>query len=247
MVKKNILPYMINELRKQNNWTLEELGLKLNKSKSGISRWIKGDRSPMIEDLEKLADIFDVDVMTLLYGEVRTKKVAVSETMASVVKNLKQMNSVQLQKTLHFTNDILLENNSVVEKIRTFPVKVIEALAAGRGYSYGDNEIKTLYTDRDDLKYYDIASLVSGDSMEPKYYNGDVVLMISQPAKDDGYIYAIDYNNKSYLKKVYFEKHQWRLVSLNEKYADIIIPLNQEDVYLNLVGRVVDSFTPVIA
>lgn len=237
MVKKNILPVMIDTLRKKNDWTLEELGSRVDKSKSAISRWIKGDRSPMIEDLEKLSQVFNVDISTLLYGE---KKVTISKTMASIVKNIKVMNDKQLKETLNYTQNLLAKS----AKVHVFPIKVTEALAAGVGYSYGNNNVTTLYTDRDDLKQYDIASRVSGDSMEPTYSDGDVVLIQSNTSYDNGYIYAIDFNEKSYLKKVYFEKNYWRLVSLNDKYDDIIIPLNT-DKYLNIVGRVVDVFTPI--
>lgn len=64
----NNLGFMINYYRKSLNLTLEELGKKLNKSPSAVSRWISGDRSPMVDDLIRLTELFDVDLDTLLYG-----------------------------------------------------------------------------------------------------------------------------------------------------------------------------------
>lgn len=67
--KKNILPQMINFYRKQNNLTMKELGNKLGKAESTISLWISGKRSPMIEDLENLSNIFNVSIEDLTFGK----------------------------------------------------------------------------------------------------------------------------------------------------------------------------------
>lgn len=56
----NKLGKMIDYFRKRDNLTLDELGKRLNKSPSAVSRWISGDRSPMVDDLIKL---------TLLYNQ----------------------------------------------------------------------------------------------------------------------------------------------------------------------------------
>lgn len=59
---------MIDYFRKENGWTMKEFGEKLNKSESAISKWIKGDRSPMVEDFDKMVNLFDTDPDTLMYG-----------------------------------------------------------------------------------------------------------------------------------------------------------------------------------
>ncbi|MCB5007504.1 XRE family transcriptional regulator [Streptococcus mutans] len=64
----NKLGKMIDYFRKRDNLTLDELGKRLNKSPSAVSRWISGDRSPMVDDLIKLTQLFDTDVDTLMYG-----------------------------------------------------------------------------------------------------------------------------------------------------------------------------------
>ena len=82
--------------------------------------------------------------------------------------------------------------------------------------------------------------------MEPTYKNGDVVLIKSGYNNINGDVYVIDYNSKSYIKKLYNDGDRFRLVSINKKYENIIIdiPVN-DDVYFNIVGKVVDSFTPI--
>ncbi|NEW63462.1 hypothetical protein GMA11_08755 [Granulicatella sp. zg-ZJ] len=128
------------------------------------------------------------------------------------------------------------------------PVKVVESLAAGRGYSYMEqNETYEVYTDKENLKGHDIASFVTGDSMIPDYKDGDVVLIKKGYNNIQGGVYAIDYNGKSYLKKVYNEGNRFKLVSINsEKYEPFYIDIPvDEDIYFNIIGSVVDSFTPV--
>lgn len=57
-----------------------------------------------------------------------------------------------------------------------------------------------------------MAILVTSDSMEPMYKDGD----------------------------------RFRLVSVNRKYDNIIIDIPvHSDMYFNIVGKVVDNFTPV--
>lgn len=59
---------MIDYFRKENSWTMKEFGEKLGKSESAISKWIKGVRSPMVEDFDKMVNLFNTDPDTLMYG-----------------------------------------------------------------------------------------------------------------------------------------------------------------------------------
>lgn len=238
------LPEMIDYFRKQNNLTLEELGEKLGKTKSAMSRWIGGDRSPMVTDLVRLSEIFNTDITTLVFGlESNTPKTSrkIDAQTQELVNVIKQLNNFEKSKTIAFAQELI---ETRTNNIKLFPVQTIEAVAAGIGYSYGNNETVTYYTSRDDLKNYDIASLVSGDSMQPDIQSGDVILIQKDAPFISGQLYAVDYDEKSYVKKVYFEKDNLRLVSTNEKYDDILIPLDTDN-YLNIVGHVVDWFTPV--
>ena len=59
---------MIDYFRKENGWTMKEFGEKLGKSESAISKWIKGVRSPMVEDFDKMVNLFNTDPDTLMYA-----------------------------------------------------------------------------------------------------------------------------------------------------------------------------------
>lgn len=138
------------------------------------------------------------------------------------------------------------EDNLTVFYAEGTSVSVVEKLSAGAGFAYGDNQKTTYYTRRTDLKPYDLASLVYGDSMEPRFKNGDVVLIRSGYDSTNGDVYAVDYQGESYIKRVFLEGDRIRLTSYNDSYDDIMIylPIDQSN-YFNIIGKVVDSFTPV--
>lgn len=60
---------------------------------------------------------------------------------------------------------------------------------------------------------------VAGDSMQPRYYDGDIVLVKTQPSVEIGEVGIFIYNDEAYIKKFQGD----RLVSLNPKYEDIPI------------------------
>ena len=53
-------------LRKQNNWTQQDLAEKLNYSDKTISKWERGESVPDVEMLAKVAEVFNVDINFLI-------------------------------------------------------------------------------------------------------------------------------------------------------------------------------------
>ena len=59
----------LRHLRIQNGMTQEELGKKLNKDYSTIGKWENGSRSPIMEDVIKIADYFNISLQELISGK----------------------------------------------------------------------------------------------------------------------------------------------------------------------------------
>lgn len=186
----------------------------------------------------ELDTTYEVDPREL-YDEMK-------ETFSNIVE-LQAQSNLQIEfDEVRKTFEKLNTTNSIVEKPDLYKVNVTEKVAAGRGYSYGNNETTPYYTDRADLHPYDLATLVKGDSMEPKYKDGDVVLLRQGYDNVNGDVYVIDYDGKSYIKKLYNDGDRFRMVSINRKYDNIIIDIPPENgKYFNIIGKVIDSFTPV--
>ena len=171
------------------------------------------------------------------------------EVTFSTINRLQKQSNAQIE-TREIRNTLQKLNlNEMLAKDSTglYEVTVTEKAAAGVGYVYGNNETAPYYTDRVSLQPHDFATLVIGDSMEPVYKDGDVALIKSGYDNVNGGIYLIDYDGKSYIKKLYNDGDRFRLVSINRDYDTIIIEIPPGDsIYFNIIGKVVDSFTPII-
>ena len=78
--------------------------------------------------------------------------------------------------------------------------------------------------------------------MEPKYENGSVALIRETGFDYDGAVYAVVWNGKTYIKRVYREEEGLRLVSINPKYKDIFISYDEDP---RVVGIIVGNFIPL--
>jgi len=109
-------------------------------------------------------------------------------------------------------------------------------VSAGIGFSLGnDDEWETIYIpDSNENRKADFALTIQGDSMEPVYYDGDIVLVKEQPAIDIGQIGIYMIEGKGYIKKYGGD----RLISLNAKYDDIIFS-EYDDERIRCVGKVI--------
>lgn len=110
-MKKIRLPEMIDYFRKENGWTMKEFGEKLGKSESAISKWIKGVRSPMVEDFDKMVNLFNTDPDTLMYGASE-----ISSTLSEINKISSQLEEPRQKVVLNTANNQLEEQNQEKKK-----------------------------------------------------------------------------------------------------------------------------------
>lgn len=92
LIAENIAYY-----RRQNGDTQADLAEKLNYSDKSVSKWERGDGTPDIFILSKIADLYDISVQDLL----RTKKVPKSHTRRVLI-NLLSIGLVWLVTTVLF-------------------------------------------------------------------------------------------------------------------------------------------------
>ena len=254
-----IISTNINNLLTSKNAKQVDLSRATGIPQSTLTGYVKGTSLPIPGNVQKIADFFNVkktDIDPRFIANVSepsspTTLTEITNTSAKLDEPRQQIVLATAQKQLAEQNKILKfpDNDTVHETLEPYKqgVEIYSKLAAGVGYSYGaDTTTETMYTDRTDLKAYDYATLVSGDSMEPKFHDGDVVLIQQGYDNVNGGIYAVDYDGKSFLKRVYVENGSFVMKSINKKYKDITVPLPiPEGTYLNIIGKVVDSFTPI--
>ena len=232
---------LIRKICVEKDISLSELARRTDMAKSAISRYFNKSRQFPLNRVNDFAKALNTTPEYLL--DVTPNSIVLDD----INTIYSQLEPPRQDKVFVYAKEQLKEQKLLQDEPTLYEVKVTEKLAAGLGYSYQENnEVFSVYTDNDNLPNYDIASYITGDSMEPRYHDGDVALIQLGYDNIHGGIYAVDYDGKTFLKKVYFEGGYIRLVSLNKKYDDIVIDLPVEQgTYLNIVGKVVGSFTPV--
>ncbi|WP_204122051.1 XRE family transcriptional regulator [Levilactobacillus sp. 244-2] len=217
---KVVLPQMIDYYRKQNNMTMAELGSKLGKTTSAISRWISGSRSPMVDDLERLSDLFNVDIKTLMYGA--------DDDYADMILKVVSKLSVDRQKDVYSfaKKKLSFSSNSNVIKFPkdddTLEITANGVLSAGVG-EFLDDSTKpfTVTVHKPVPSNYDYAFQINGHSMEPVYQDKQVVFVKKEDDYRDGQIIAAVMDGCAYLKKLSVVDGEAMLVSLNPQYPNI--------------------------
>lgn len=101
---------MINYYRKQNGWTMKELGEKMGKTESAISLWISNKRSPMVDDLDKLSKLFNVSPEVLMFGKVTPP------IIEDTVETMKKLDEPRQQVVLDTANIQLKEQKEEEKK-----------------------------------------------------------------------------------------------------------------------------------
>lgn len=70
---KNYFPENLKFLRTQNGMTQDDLAKKMDKDYSTIGKWELGQRNPIMSDIIKLSDIFNISVQDLVEKDLRIK------------------------------------------------------------------------------------------------------------------------------------------------------------------------------
>lgn len=237
----------IKQRRKDLKMSADELATSVGVSRSTIFRYEKGDIEKVGPDvLKKIADKLNVSPADLMGWDdtpVQELKIPTSPLVQKITEKAVKLTAPRKQKVLDFTENQLREQSNKVISLEEnlFEFKVYEKLSAGTGFSYfNDGNYDTVFYDKD--LDHDFASWVFGDSMEPKYMNGEVVLIKETGFDYDGAVYAVDWDGQTYIKKVYKEKDGLRLVSINSKYKDKFAPYEENP---RIIGKIVGNFMPI--
>ena len=239
-----IIGEKIKQYRLANGWTQQELGTKIGISKNAIGNYEKGFRSPKKNTMFDLAKAFSISIDDLFPP--------VQKDSASDIQSIyDQLEPPRQGKVLTFAEKQLNEQkneeetkiNEVSEVISSYQVEVVSETAAASGFNYGfgydDTDRETIEVDEQPPRH-DIATKVSGDSMQPDYQDGDILYLVDKGLTTyNGDLAVIAYGDRSYFKKIYTENGRLRLVSLNDKYEDIILDFPPaEDTHIKIYAVV---------
>lgn len=135
-------------------------------------------------------------------------------------------------KNVDIRMENLVVNENVFDELSITNTNIIELklfntpASAGTGNYIDNDDYELITVDLDkypQLSQVDFAVRVQGDSMEPLYYNNDIVFVKEQPAVENGQIGIFIYEGESYIKKLEICDNDAYLVSINTKYKPIKI------------------------
>ena len=207
------------------------------KSAGVISNWEKDINKPDADKIIKLCEVLGISASYLLDYYGNTISVSIEEQ--EHIKKYRTLDPYG-KKTVTSVLDIEFERCTYIpEPNREELIEVsinYAPVSAGFGDELEDYEQweKASVPLTPESRKADFILVVDGDSMEPKFHNGDYILVRKQPAVDIGQIGIFGVDGKGYIKKYGGDK----LISLNKKYPDI--PLNEDSRCFGLVLGVTD-------
>ncbi len=132
----------------------------------------------------------------------------------------------ELNSKINTFEEMCITKDEDIKNIQLYEIPA----SAGTGMLITDDipyEIKQIdLTIAPQARKADFALYVRGDSMEPVYYDGDIVFIKEQPSIDNGQIGIFIYDDEAYIKKYSIQEDGTYLVSLNKKYKAIKIEEN---------------------
>ena len=207
-----------------------------------ISNYENGVSEPDIDTFCRLCDIYDLDpadALNLAYGiSADSDSIILSPDETVLVEKYRCLDKTS-KKVVDYIINLELKRSPVEDKednIIRLPFSD-NKVSAGTGYflfdAYPDSTIDITLNKTTEKANECIA--VSGDSMEPMFYDGDILLVKRQANIDEGQIGIFVKDGQGYVKKKGFD----RLISLNPEYGDIL-PSEYDDIncYGLVLGKV---------
>lgn len=237
----------LKKLREEHGLTKRELCEKTGISERAYLTYEFGEREPKISVVQKLADFYGVSTDYLLGRPDATppidpiSQIDIDDKEKAALSKWVALDAKKRHMVLDVMADIVHSYESAQRQaiVHTFPIQIqisMHKVSAGTGYDLEDGDAwKTIdIADTETARNADFGLEVEGDSMEPKYHNGDIILISKTPAVDIGDDCVYTVNGAGYVKQYGGD----RLISLNKDYDDIYFHDYDYD-SIHCVGKVI--------
>lgn len=228
----------LKQLRTEAGLTQNELAEKLQMSKGAIGNYESGQREPNMDTLDTIADFFNVE-LDYLRGRTNTRPELSLEEQWLVDCYRKTDDEIRtaVKSILRHFSEKPVEIKKPVRIIPLFPAAAgPEDLAEGEPF-------ESYETDNDKA---DFAVRISGDSMEPHFKNGEVVLC-QKRIPNDGDIAVMSVNGAIVVKQYISAFGNIYLRSLNRARKDMDIDILESGNYTVVgYGTVICAKIPLV-
>lgn len=228
----NDLGKTIAKHRKEHKIKQSELALKLEYydifvKPNTVSAWESGLSIPNSKQLLAICEILSIyDIYTEF----------ISPNPINPFRNLNETGVAKVMDYIH-----LLEKSGEYKTADIIPIHILRerkvfytTVSAGTG-SFLDGEDYEMYTSPDIPEEASFGVYVSGNSMEPRYHNEELIWIEQTEQLEDGEIGIFYLDGNAYVKKFQNNENGTYLVSLNKKYNPIPVTENNS---FKIFGRV---------
>lgn len=230
---------LLTQLKNEQGLSISEIARRVDMAKSAVSRYYNRTREFPLNRADDFAKVFGISTEYLL-GVNATK-----ETYDTFLSILKKLKPERQSKVLKYAESQLVDQEkpkvtSLADYHRieeTHEIYLQSKVSAGTGILDLDSEYKEEITYTGKLpQYYDMAFAVAGDSMRPVFEDGEIIFVEKMDSPINGAIMVVQIDEEAFVKKVYIEENDLRLVSLNKHYKDIYADSRND---IRIVGKVV--------
>ena len=214
----------IKEARESLGLSRSELAKKINVSLSAISNYENDISSPKETALFALIKALKIDANYIYQDMILDNYLKVNLTENHLIQKYRKLDSYS-QKAVNSLIDIELQRQDDVIKENIMPYENIKKIplypqlvSAGTGqYVVDDIPADTIDVDGNIYRTATYAITVSGDSMQPTYYNGDILIVDRQSVPDDNEVGIFIVDGMGYVKR----RGKDELISDNKAYPNV--------------------------
>lgn len=233
----------IKEIRKTKKLSQEAFGKRLGVSGAAISRLEQGERGVTEQMILSISREFGISEKWLRdgTGDMETKRSPALSQFEQIIEDFDLEDLVKVREFMDML--IKVKEGSKIIQIRDHIEYISRPLydlpaSAGNGQFLDSNHYEMMDFPAGIVPPDSTFCVrVAGDSMEPNFYNQDVVFVQQIPVINSGEIGVFVLNGEGFIKKYVCEGESCSLVSLNPAYKPIVI---KEADHLKVVGKVVE-------
>ena len=229
---------ILAQCRKQRGLNQAELAEKLTAlgcevSNQAVSKWEKDMTLPSARQFLTLCDVLDIEDIR---GEF-------SEGQAGLLRGL---NPEGRRHALDYIQLLRESGRYAVQprlrELRTLPKRSLPlyslAVSAGTGQFLDGEDYEMVEVGQEVPDGSNFGVRVAGDSMEPRFHNGQIIWVRQQRSLMTGEIGIFLYDGNAYLKQLVAREGRVALHSLNPHYEDIFI---SDALPLRVLGKVLTA------
>lgn len=228
--QRKITSSNLKRLLEEKGVSAAEVGRQIGVSESTARSWFNGNRYPRLKQLQALANYFNVSRSDI--EGTGTRVLEEESDFSEITSIYSELNQTNRRDVVDYAQTKLDSQNEVKE------VPMLGYSAAGVAVEpYGaDTTGEVAKTNKTQV---DACVVLTGDSMEPRFHQGEAVFYRLQANIENGEFAIVEIDGEGAIcKQVKFDYENRKIIlhSLNPKYDDIII----DPTRIRILGKVID-------